>query len=650
MRPTSLAVFVSAWAGWQPPPRLRLSEWAEANVILPEAQSARPGRFRNWPYMREILDSIGDPMCERVTVLKSIRVGYTKALVAAIAGSAANSPCKIMVLAPTDADCRDMMVDEVQPLFESSPAIRDLILPSRTDGLSNMQRVTFRRGGNLRILSAKSPKNMRGRDAKILLIDEADIMEPNPQGDPISQAEGRTFAHEDRKIVVGSTPLDEGTSVVDSRYRESDMRVYEVPCPHCGERFEIMFGERRHMIESGDGASPADRGLKGFIEWPSGRPEEAYCVCPNGCVIEEVEKPRMIALGAWRATRPEVTGHRGYRMNAFISLLAQAAWGKLAEEWLKAKRGGIATQQVFVNTIEGRVWTTNTSALSADTLAERVEPFSMTDIPEWVLGLTCGIDTQNDRLEATILGWPMPRRELRPDDRRAAIGSPAVLMHQVIQGNTLEPDTWQELDRFLKQQWRHPNGWLMKLDGVAIDSGGGEGRTEQVYSFCHSRAARRIFAIKGIAGARQVWERGGKSKGGYAHFNVAVDVLKTTVMEGLASPLWVKDGEGPDAPLRINPLAIRLSDELTPQWFEEATNERRRIRYVQNRPKIEFAPIAPGKRVEKLDCLVYGFAVRYAPEVMNIPWRERAARRQLIGGPVASSSKSAADWSAVFNT
>jgi phage terminase large subunit GpA-like protein len=643
----SIRDIIATWTAWRPAPRLMLSAWAEQNIILPEAQSARPGRFRNWPYMSEILDSIGDPLCERVTVIKPIRVGYTKALVAAIAGSAANQPCPIILLAPTDNDCRDMMIDEIQPVFESSPSISDLVAPPRNDGRSNLQRMTFRRGGNLKILSARSPRNMRRHDAKILLIDEADAMDVTDEGDALVLAEGRTFAHEDRKIVVGSTPTLEGVSAVDSRYHDSDQRVYEVPCPHCGERFEILFSERRRTIAAGEALVAADRGPKGYIEWPPGKPDEAYCVCPNGCVIEEDLKPRMVAAGAWRATRPEVRGHRGYRMNAFMSLLAQAAWGKLAEEWLKAKRSGTATQQVFVNQIEGRVWTTSTTALSADSLSERVEPFSMTDIPEWVLGLTCGVDVQNNWLEATILGWPMPRRELRLDDRRAAFGSPAVLMHHNIQGSTLEPSTWQALDAFLRRQWKHPNGWLMKIDGAAIDSGGGEGRTQQVYSFCQSRMGRGIFAIKGVPGARQVWERGAKSKGGYVHFNVAVDVLKTTVMDGLSASLWVKEGEGPDAPLIINPLAIRLSDELTPEWFDGATNERRRIKYdVNNRPKIVFAPIAPGKPTEKLDCLVYGFAVRHAPEVMNIPWRERAARRQTI----STGPKSAADWSAVFNS
>jgi len=55
-----------------PPPRLRLrlSEWIEANIVLPEGTSALPGRVRLWPYQREIADAISDPAIERVTVVK----------------------------------------------------------------------------------------------------------------------------------------------------------------------------------------------------------------------------------------------------------------------------------------------------------------------------------------------------------------------------------------------------------------------------------------------------------------------------------------------------------------------------------------------------------------------------------------------------
>ena len=42
-----------------PPPRLRLSDWIEGHVCLPDGVSAQPGPVRLWPFQREIADAIG---------------------------------------------------------------------------------------------------------------------------------------------------------------------------------------------------------------------------------------------------------------------------------------------------------------------------------------------------------------------------------------------------------------------------------------------------------------------------------------------------------------------------------------------------------------------------------------------------------------
>jgi len=55
--------------------RLAFSAWIERNVALPQGLTAEPGPIVLAPYMREIADAIGDPSIERVTVLKSARVG-----------------------------------------------------------------------------------------------------------------------------------------------------------------------------------------------------------------------------------------------------------------------------------------------------------------------------------------------------------------------------------------------------------------------------------------------------------------------------------------------------------------------------------------------------------------------------------------------
>jgi phage terminase large subunit GpA-like protein len=87
---------------WTPPPPLKLDEWADENIVLPETQNARPGHYRTWPYLREPRESIGAKTPEYVSIIKPSRVGFTKGLMIAVAAMAAADPCSIGLLVPVD--------------------------------------------------------------------------------------------------------------------------------------------------------------------------------------------------------------------------------------------------------------------------------------------------------------------------------------------------------------------------------------------------------------------------------------------------------------------------------------------------------------------------------------------------------------------
>ncbi len=70
----------------------------------------------------EVADAIGDPATERVTLVKSVRVGFTTLLTGALGSFVANEPAPILALLPTEADCRDYIVSDVEPIFEATPA------------------------------------------------------------------------------------------------------------------------------------------------------------------------------------------------------------------------------------------------------------------------------------------------------------------------------------------------------------------------------------------------------------------------------------------------------------------------------------------------------------------------------------------------
>ena len=112
----------------------------------------------------------------------------------------------------------------------------------------------------MRVIPARSPRNLRAHTAKVLLCDEIDAMTPTDEGDPLRLAVQRTLTFNARKIVVGSTPVHLETSAILAAYAESDQRVYECPCPNCGAFFEILW---EHIV------------------WPPNEPDKAACACPH---------------------------------------------------------------------------------------------------------------------------------------------------------------------------------------------------------------------------------------------------------------------------------------------------------------------------------------------------------------------------------
>ena len=227
--------------------------------------------------------------------------------------------------------------------------------------------------------------------------------------------------------------------------------------------------------------------------------------------------------------------------------------------------------QVFTNLVLGKTWKTSINRLSPEVLAGRVEPIGLERIPTEIVLLTVGADVQDDRIEVCLLGWPLA-------------GAPAVLAHTVIDGNTLEDATWAAFDEFLHSCWPHSNGWSMKVDAAAVDSGGHEGRTQKVYDFCAARLHRRVYAIRGVGGARAIWTRSQRVKSGKMArlFIVGHDQVKTAVLELLSQEPF--DAEG-----QPNPHALRISGELPEDWFDQATGEIRRVKCVRNRAVIEAA-------------------------------------------------------------
>lgn len=567
----------------RPPPEMATANWIEENVRLPATASASPGRMKLWPYQRGICDALDDPDIERVTVMKSARIGYTALLSSIIASYVANSPAPILAVQPTTDDARGYAVD-LEQMFDASPALRGLLSDEADEtGRSTMLNRRFP-GGSLKFVGAQSPRNLRRHTVKILALDEIDGYEASQEGDPVALAEMRTQTFRDRKILAGSTPVfDHGA--ITRGYEKSDKRVYEVRCPSCGDFSEVQWKD---------------------IDWDEDDPDSARWLCPkNGCVVEERHKAKMVAEGRWRATAPEVRGHAGFRINALISPHHNARWSKLVTEHLAAKTPD--TRQVFVNTVLGEPWRTEGEDLDEHALFSLREPFSLAALPPEVLFITVGVDCQDDRLEAVIMGHG-----------RSDV---FVLEHRVFWGPIDGDLVWQDLDAMLRETWTHPHGGTLKVDGCVIDSGDG-GHTDTVHAFTGPRFGRRIVSGKGVGGFSRTFLE--KSSGrGQNLWLVGSDAVKAQIFTRLAR------GQG-----------FRFSETLEPVFFEQLTSERRVVRYSRGVPQQRFERIR-GKRAETLDACVYAWAAR---SLFNVNPDRREEEVSSAAAPAAVPTVVRSKW------
>lgn len=539
----------------RPPRRIALSHFIESEIRLPDDVSALPGSVRLYPFQAGIADAISDPELERVTIQKSARIGYTTLLVGALAHFVANDPAQILAVLPIEKDCRNFVVANVEPIFRSSPSLAGKL----SEGDRNTILSRRYAGGSLNVVAAKSPNNLRGHNTRVLIMDEVDSMEITAEGSPILLAEGRTSSFPDRKIIIGSTPVDAATSLICESYDRSDKRIFEVCCPHCVGFAEVLWEHLR---------------------WPDGKPELAAWFCPEcGAEVPESYKTQMVAAGRWRATQPEVVGHAGFRINSLVSPLHNARWPVLAAEFLE-KKGDPDKLRTFKNLVLGLPWIETLHDIDEAEVAGRGEPFGIGNIPAEVLYLTMGVDVQDDRLEACTLGH----------DRDDGI---LILDHAIIFGSPDDDQTWRELDALITARHAHPLGGTIGIDATAVDSGDGDW-TQAVYDFCNPRSRRRVMAIKGMAGSRPVLAAGSKGKTFRNLFIVASDVVKTTLMNRTARK-----------------IGIRFSKSLDQSWFEQFLSQVKVVRYVGKRPVSRWEQIS-GRRSECLDATVYAYAARQA--------------------------------------
>ncbi|WP_299377276.1 phage terminase large subunit family protein, partial [uncultured Kiloniella sp.] len=590
-------------------------EWADRYAYLSPENSAEPGKWQTLGYQKGMMNAVTDPRNEKVTFKKSARVGYTKIIDHAIGFYADQEPSPMMVVQPTLDDAKGYSTDEVIPMVRDTPVLKAIEVSEKEkgSGVTQLKR-KFTNGASLILVGANSARGFRRVTIRALFFDEVDgypVEGAGAEGDQIKLGIKRTETFWNRRIILGSTPTVKGASKIDKNFQLSDKRYFAPPCPHCKERNIWKFSPSKDYgepIECPDGIKIA------YMKWPKGKPEEAHFICGHcGCEMHEEDKAWMIDHGrameddGWVATAP-FKGHAGLHIWAAYSLFPNAAWSKLAAEFLESKSDPQALQ-VFVNTVLGEVWEDRGERVDGEGLIKRRENYGLV-CPRDVVTITAGVDIQGNRIEVERVGWGLN-------------GESWGLEKTVLYGDPTGPLIWDELDELLATRIQHEGGFELPIAATCVDA---NYLTQTVTQYCSQRFGRRIWAIRGIGGAgKPIWpKKASKTKGKLTVFNVGTDAAKELVYSRLRMP-------------DFGPGYSHFNMSYDEDHFKQLTSEEVKIKYFKGQ-QVRYWDLKEGhKRNEALDIRVYATAALEALKVggFNLKRRKKEINaRTDKNGPV----------------
>jgi len=474
--------FAKSFASYTPPADLTVSQWADANRVLSRENSAEAGPWRNarTPYLVDIMDAFTDPKIEKISLVASSQVGKSELELNIIGYIIDQDPGSILYIQPTVEDAKKFSRLRIAPMIRDCPTLRRKVadVKSRDSGNTMLQKAFP--GGMLTIVGSNSPSGLASTPAKYVLGDERDrwALSAGTEGDPWKLAEARTTTFYNSKMVDVSTPTDKGASNIEKSFNEGTREYWCHQCPHCGEYSNIVFEDIKFEFDTVGSGRKKDYIVRS-VSW----------CCPEcGCLASEEEMRNQPAK--WIAENPDAyqKGHRSFWLNAFSS--PWQGWAKIVYAFLVARKDPQRLKVVY-NTMLGQLWEDRGDLEDEDTMLSRREDYgnredgSPVELPDGVLVLTCGVDTQDDRLEYEVVG-------------HGRYGETWGIKKGVIMGDPGYNEPWERLDDVISHIYTFKDGQGLTISMTFVDSGGH--KTQEVYKQCRARLQRRVFAIKGQGG------------------------------------------------------------------------------------------------------------------------------------------------------
>lgn len=604
-------VLAKVLSGMVPPDDLTVTQWAEKKRRLSTESSAEPGpwKTRRTPYLRDVMDCFTDPKMKRIIMVAASQVGKSEFEMNVIGYTIDEDPGSILFIHPTTIDAKEFSKLRVAPMIRDCPTLRRKVAaPKSRDSGNTVLQKTYP-GGILTLCGSTEAHALCSKPIRYVIGDERDrwATSAGNEGDPWELAMARQTTFYNAKAVEVSTPTIKSASAIEKSYGEGTMERWKSQCPHCGQFHEIQWEDIHYEHE--EHIVNKQKVFKVTKVWYS---------CP-GCAAISDEATMKRQPARWEADNPAAyaDGVRSFWLNAFVS--QWASWESIILKYLKAI-GNPRKMQVVYNTCFGLLWEDRGELEDEDSLLGRREDYgtredgSPVELPDGVLVLTCGVDTQNDRLEYEVLG-------------HGYYGETWGIRYGIIRGRPDDAETWRQLDDALNHIYRFADGLGLKISMTFVDEGGFF--TQTVRQQCRARIGKKVFCIKGMYGTGKPYTAPPKQMkivvnqrliGMCWQYQLGVDSGKQMIMDNLK----VKK---PGAKYCHFPKR----DDYGPTYFTGLLSERLEYDATKKNPWM-WKKIPGHERNEALDCRNYALAAFNAlpANLEEIDRRLKIARGEAI--------------------
>ena len=574
----------------KPPDDLTVTQWAERHRRLSSESSAEPGPWRTsrTPYLREPMDAFTDPKVRRIVMVAASQVGKSELELNIIGYIIDEDPGSILFVHPTTIDAQEFSKLRIAPEIRDCPTLRRKVAaPKSRDSGNTLLQKTYP-GGILTMCGSTEAHALASKPIRYVLGDERDrwATSAGNEGDPWELAMARQTTFYNAKAVEVSTPTIKNASAIEASYGEGTMERWKSRCPHCGQYHEIQWEHIRYDYE--ESVVNHKKVYKVKSVWYN---------CPGcGCISDEATMKR--APARWEADNPAAyaQGVRSFWLNAFVS--QWASWSSIVLKYLNAI-GNTRKLQVVYNTCFGLLWEDRGDLEDEDSLMGRrdVEAYGLQEggtpieLPDGVLVLTAGVDTQDNRMEYEVVG-------------HGHFGETWGIEKGIVMGRPDDDETWAKLDEVLfNRVFRFADGLGLPVSLTFVDQGGHF--SGEVRLACHDRIRKKVFAIMGSKNHDAPYTKPPKEQkimiqeqyiGTCWMYEIGVDAGKQRIMDNLRVQT-----PGP------NYCHFPRRDDYGSSYFAGLLSERLEYDASKKQPWV-WKKIPGHERNEALDCRNYAMA------------------------------------------